>query len=375
MNFALTEDQVMIRDAADTFLRESCSSEAVRAVMATDTGFDPLLWRRIGQELGWCGIAVAERHGGLGLGPVELMLVQELAGYRLLCAPFFASACLATSLLCETADETAQAQWLPGLAAGELVLSAALDSDPQAWTNTAVVAQADAQGWQLSGLVPRVPDGSVADRLLVVARTEGELGLFSVDCQAPGVRRKALQTWDASRRFAQVELSAAAAQRCDAPDFPDRLRRAAALVRLYLAAEQLGGAQRCLDLTVAYVQERKQFGRVIGAFQAVKHRCAEMMVRCEATRSAVYGAAALAASAPDLVALEAETAAARSLATEALHYCAGEAIQLHGGVGFTWEYDPQLFFKRGQASAHWLGTPQELRGLIAARLIDSGELA
>ena len=371
MNFSLTEEQVMIRESAQTFLSETCDSESVRAAMALPQGFDPAVWQSISQELGWCGLPVSEQHGGLGLGAVELMLVQEQAGYRLLPSPFFSSACLATSLLLHAADEATQAQWCGDLAVGEKRLTADLPSSEYAWAASPVKAEQGADGWVLSGVLPRVPDAEGADGLLLTAQTSDGLGLFLVEAlQDSSVDIQSLDTWDNSRRFSSVTLKKTAATSCAQDDLAHGLRKAAALLRLYLAAEQLGCAQRCLDITVDYVLERKQFGRAVGSFQAVKHRCAQMMVACESTRSAVYGAAALAASAPDLEALEMETGAARALATESLQFCAAEAIQLHGGVGFTWEYDPQLFFKRAQASSHALGNPDQLRALMAQHLLD-----
>lgn len=367
MNFSLTEEQIMIRDSAQTFLAETCSSESVRAVMASTDGFDPQLWQSIAQELGWCALPVAEQAGGLGLGAVELMLVQEQAGYRLLCAPFFSSACLGASLLNHCADETQCEPWLAALAAGELRISAPLPSTRDGWRQPEVLAGQNGETWVLNGELPRVPDAHSMQLLLLTAQTPDGLGLFAVEPEALNIT--ALDGWDTGRRFSRVSLKGVAAQRCNHADLAVGLDRAASEVRLMIAAEQLGGAQRCLDLTLDYVQERKQFGRIIGSFQAVKHRCAEMMVKVENTRSQIYGAAALAASRPDVNVLEMEVAAARSLATETLKYCAGEAIQLHGGVGFTWEYDPHLYFKRAQASAHWLGNPAEMNALIAERLL------
>ena len=298
------------------------------------------------------------------------MLVQEQAGYRLLPAPFFSTVCLAANLIEQCADEAACSALLPGIAEGELIVSADLPS-LTAWTDADVAAErAQDGGWCLSGVLARVPDAGAAQRLLVLARCDDGPGLFWLDTDQAGVACEPLQAWDASRRFASVTLNKATAMRCERAGLADNLSRAAARLQISIAAEQLGAAQRCLDLTLDYVQERKQFGRAVGSFQAVKHRCAEMMVAIEATRSAVYGAAALAAGQPELAALEMEAAAAKALASETLHVCAGEAIQLHGGVGFTWEYDPQLYFKRARASMHWLGDPAALRALVARRLID-----
>lgn len=375
MNFALTEDQAMIRDAAQSFLADESGSAAVRAAMESDTGFDAGVWRRIGSELGWCGIPVPEAYGGLGLGPVELTLVLEQMGRHLLCAPYFSTVCLATNVLAQLASAEGRQRFLPGIAAGELRATVPLPEGADDWRAAPLSARRDGGGWELSGQCAEVPDGAGADWLLLFAKVQGQarLGLFAVPCDARGLRINALKGWDATRRFAAVELQQVkitADSRIDDPSrVEDGLVRAAALARLAIAAEQLGGAQQCLDLTVGYTATRKQFGRAVASFQAVKHRCAEMMVRIEATRSAVYGAAAFAAGEASAEAQAIECAVARSLASDTFFYCAQEAIQLHGGVGFTWEYDPQLYFKRAQASSHWLGSADALRERIAQALI------
>ena len=373
MNLALHEDQRLIRESAESFLTDVSTSQAVRAAMDSAQGFDEAVWQRIARELGWCGIAVPEAQGGLGLGIVELVQVQELAGQKLLCAPFFSSACLATTLLQQVGTAEAGAEWLPRLAAGEQRLSAPLPSDARGFLGASgVVAQAANGVWTLSGRLSRLPDAAGADALLVIATVVGEglPALFVVPCNARGLQLTRTPGFDAGRRFALADLHAVAAQRID--DVAQRgegYARAAALVRLLIAAEQLGAAQACLDLTVAYAATRKQFGRTIAGFQAVKHRCAEMMTRIEAVRSAVAGAAAQAAAGAPLAELVAECAATKALASDTAFWCAQEAIQLHGGVGFTWEYDPQLYFKRAQASSHWLGTAEALRELAADQVL------
>ncbi len=379
MNFALTEDQILIRDAAETFLADVSDSAAVRRAMATDLGYDDRVWQRLASELGWCGIAIAEEHGGLGLGPVELVLIQEQAGRRLLCAPFFSTVCMAATLVQELGTPAAQQRLLPGIASGEIRIGVPLPNSVEEWLASARRLRATAQGeaWTLDGDVSALLDAGAADWLFAFATVSGGgLGVFAVPRTAPGVTLTALQTWDQTRRFSRVEFKAVGtAWRVDDPDRSrEGMARLGALARLYLAAEQLGGAQQCLDLSVAYTAGRKQFGRVVAGFQAVKHRCAEMMVKIEALRSAVYGAAAVAASGAGTETLAMECAMARTLAADTLFWCAQEAIQLHGGVGFTWEYDPQLYFKRAQASSHWLSTADALRDEIAGALLEQDSL-
>lgn len=365
MDFSLTDDQSMIRDAAQDFLADRSDSEAVRRAMNSDEGFEPAVWAAIGAELGWCAVAVPEEQGGMGMGPVELALIQEQAGYHLLCSPFFSTACLGTTLLSSLGNEATQAELLPKVAEGTLRLAVSISD------TTDLVAEEVDDGWRLTGRVAQVCDASTESLLLLFARTSDGLGLFAVPGDADGVMMNAQTGWDATRRFTQVTLeNVAADRRCgNVERFESGGKQATALARLYIAAEQLGAAQRCLDLTVAYVAERKQFGRAVGSFQAIKHRCAGMMVQIEGLRSAVYGAAAQAASDAPIKTLSMECAMAKALASDVLFYCAGEAIQLHGGVGFTAEYDPGLYFKRARASKTWLGTPEELREEIAEALL------
>ncbi|HEY1078419.1 MAG TPA: acyl-CoA dehydrogenase [Fontimonas sp.] len=365
MNLALTEDQIMIRDAAESFLADVSSSAAVRKTMESSLGYDETVWQRLGAELGWCGIAIGEEHGGLGLGAVELALIQEQAGRQLLCAPFFATVCVAASWLQAVGSDAAKAQFLADIAAGRQRMAVSLKGDEAR-------LQLDQDG-RLSGDAGLLVDAASAPWLLIRGvLADGGKALFAVPADAEGVSIVPVQTWDATRRFAKVFLKqAVGAVRLDDPHrMAAGAPRALALSQLYLAAEQLGGAQQCLDLTVAYTATRKQFGRAVAGFQAVKHRCAEMMVRIEALRSMVSGAAAGAAAGHDDQTLVLECAAARVLAAETYFWCAQEAIQLHGGVGFTWEYDPQLHFKRAQAASHWLGNVDALREQIAAAVID-----
>lgn len=343
MNLALTDDQRMIRDAAASFLADASDGAAVRAAAESVSGVDEKLWHGIA-ELGWCGTAVGERFGGLGLGPFELVLILEQMGRHLACAPFFPSVALAANLLTQAGSAAAQKKYLPTLASGLLRATVAFDAP-----------RLEASGSRLTGRVEGVIDGAGAGVSIFVVKG----GAYAVPAGSKGLKVKALQTWDGTRRLADVELRNVVAERID--DGKKHIGRAEALARLYLAAEQLGGAQQCLDLVVKYTSERKQFGRPIASFQAVKHRCAQMMVRVEALRSLVYGAA----TSRDAL----ECAAAKALASETFFDCAAEAIQLHGGVGFTWEFEPQLHFKRAQATSHALGTPAALREHLAQALL------
>lgn len=378
MNFSLTDDQLMIRDAAADFLAEACSSAALRAHLDAQPDFDPALWRQLGEELGWCATAIPEDLGGLGLGRVEQVLLLEQMGRRLLCSPFFATVALAATALQQLGSVAARQRWLPLIAAGQLRATLALSARGVGLGQPGLTAQRCGHGWRLDGALAHVPDGASAELLLVLARLdEGGLGLFAVPASADGLGCTPCDTWDRSRPLARLTLQAVtldAAARLDEGGLDlAALQAVEARAALLLAAEQLGGAQQCLDLTLAYTAERSQFGQKIAAFQAVKHRCALMMVEIEATRSLVYGAAALADSGAAAQAVRLEAGAAKARASEAFFFCAQEAIQLHGGVGFTWEYDPHLYFKRAQASGPWLGTADQWRERVAAALLDGLE--
>lgn len=355
MNLALTDDQRLIRDSAASFLDEASSAAVVRKALEAPEGFDAALWQGIG-EMGWCGTTIPEAFGGLGLGPSELVLILEQLGRRLAPAPFL-STVLAANLLAEAGTAAARKKYLPPLAQGALRGALALEAP-------GVKASKTKGGWQLSGRLQALPDGACAQLLLIAVGG----AVFAVAGDAKGCKAVALESWDGTRRPADIELRRVAAERVDDGKAAGR-RRAESLARLYLAAEQLGGAQEALDLTLRYITERKQFGRAIASFQAVKHRCAQMMVLTEGLRSAVYGAAACAATMRDGDAVAMECAMARALAADTFFHCAAEAIQLHGGVGFTWEFEPQLYFKRAQATSHWLGGADAMREQIARGLI------
>ena len=376
MDFALNSDQTMIRDTAAAFLADASSSSSVRAAMASAAGFDEKTWQHLAQELGWCATAIPEEYEGLGLGCFETVLLAEQCGRFLLCAPFFATACLAAPVLLETGNASACGRYLPRIASGSLSATVALTADGITWKPASInaVALPDGERFILSGSYRHVPDTESAGLMLLPARLpDGELALFAVPVPAQGLSTASHDTFDRTRRIGSVSLDAVRVETSDliarGAALDDAMQRACADAAIALAAEQVGGAQACLDMTLAYTAERKQFGRAIASFQAVKHRCAEMMVSIEAARSAVYGAAYQASTRPSTDSLVLEAACAKALASEAYFYCAQEAIQLHGGVGFTWEYDPHLHFKRAQSGGHWLGSGDELRERVAADLL------
>ncbi len=359
MDLSLSDEQQQIVDSAAGFLAEASAMPAVRTASQSATGLDDALWRGMA-ELGWCGVHLPEAAGGLGLGLVELVLLQEQLGRRLACVPFFDSVALAATALCALPASALAQDWLQRLAAGQAIAALALPSGDESIAGSAI-AERTASGWTLSGRWPQVGSAAMADVLLLPARTVGgEYLLLAVPADAPGLHLQPLVTQDATRRMAAVvcEDVALPASHCLAQGalVDAALARTWRLGAIALAAEQVGVAQQCLDLTLAYALQRSQFDRPIASFQAVKHRCAQMLVAVESARSAVYGAACMADAVPgDAAALLLHAAQARVAATEAAQFCAREALQLHGGVGFTWEFDPHLYLRRAQACSQRLG--------------------
>jgi alkylation response protein AidB-like acyl-CoA dehydrogenase len=373
MNFAFTEEQEELRAQARAFLAEHSSGDAVRRAMESELGWEPDVWERIAGELGWAGVIVPEELGGVGLGQVELVGLMEEMGAALLCAPFFSTVCLATNTLLVAGSESQRKAWLPRIASGELLATLAFtgpgpDAIEATWRR-------EGGDYLLDGRARHVIDGHAAELILVAARAPGSggasgVGLFALEGSTAGLERRPQVAMDQTRRQAElglrgVRVSAAARLAGEGEAWP-ALARALDLARVAMCAEQVGGAQRCLDLSVAYAKQRQQFGRPIGSFQAIKHKCANMLLLVESARSAAYYAGwAAAAGEPELSEL---AALAKAYGSEAYFRCAAEAIQIHGGVGFTWEYDPHLYFKRARASEGLLGTPSYHREQLARHI-------
>ncbi len=373
MNFAFTEEQEALRATARSFLAEHSTPDEVRRAMASELGFDRALWKRIGSELGWTAVAIPEAYDGLGLGSVELVALMEAMGEALLCAPFLSSVCLAANALLEAGSEAQKRELLPGIASGETLAALAWSGPGGGFGANAVAtgARRDGSDFLLWGRPRYVVDGHCADLLLVAARAEaGGVDLFAVPGDARGLARRALPTMDQTRRLAELELDGvrvpAAARLGEAAGAAgEALARTLDLAAVALAAEQVGGAQRCLDLAVAHAKQRVQFGRPIGSFQAIQHKCADMLLRVESARSAAYAGGCAAAEGRDL---PLAASLARAYASDAYFHCAAEALQIHGGVGFTWEYDVHLYLKRARSSEVLLGDPAWHRERVAQRI-------
>lgn len=385
MEFSFTEEQKMIRDTAQAFLAEVSSSNAIRSAMDTEQGFDPQIWQRICEEMYWQAIHIPEEYGGMGLGYVDLVVMLEQMGRYLLCSPFFSTVCLASNALIVAGTDEQKQQYLTQICEGSLTATLAYTSKNGQWDATTVQGIVTTQGddYVLNGTYRYVPDGHTAQLLIVAARSEGSKGeqgisLLAIDADTPGIKRTWLPTMDQTRKqaeivFDNVRVSSSQLMGETNNAWP-QLNKVLQLAAIAIAAEQVGGSQQVLDLTVEYTKERVQFGRPIAGFQAVKHQAADMMLRTEVARSAVYYAACVAEEALSggLLAGELGEAAsvAKSYCSEGYFKNAGDALQLHGGVGFTWEYDVHLYFKRAKSSELFLGDAAYHREHVATLLLD-----
>ena len=369
MQFAFTEEQEQLRGFVRQFLEEKSPEAQVRAVMETEAGYDEAVWSQMAEQMGLQGLAIPEEYGGQGFGWVELGIVLEEMGRALLCAPFFSTAVLATSALLHAGDADAASEYLPVIASGELIATVAFTEENGAWDETGVTATAtkDGDAWKLDGAKHYVLDGHIAGLLLVAARTDAGVSLFAVDGDAAGLTRTQLSTMDQTRRQAKIELSAAPG-RLIGTDGQGWATLSAMLERaaVGLAAEQVGGAELAMEMAVEYAIDRKQFGRPIGSFQAIKHKCADMLLEVESAKSAAYYAAWCAAQSNDE--LPAMASLAKSYCSEAFFRAASENIQIHGGIGFTWEHPAHLYFKRAKSSELLFGNPTYHRALLADQI-------
>jgi alkylation response protein AidB-like acyl-CoA dehydrogenase len=361
-------DQIELAAVVRDFLDQRSPESTVRRVMDTESGIDNALWIQMGEELGICGLAVPENLGGGGGNFADVAVVLEELGRALTCAPFFSSVVLAQSLLLACGDPEAMAEWLPGLASGSVRAAVAFAEPGAVWdvAGIAMPATESSPGsWRLSGVKSYVIDGHSAHVVFVVARTDGGLSVFAVDGDAPGLSRTPLPTMDLTRKQARLTFSdvparlVGSAHRADEP-----FETMSNLAAVGLSAESVGGAQRVLEMSVDYAKSRYQFGRAIGSFQAIKHKCADMLLAVESARSAAYYARGVAAvGGPAELAVAA--AMAKACSADAYMTCAAENIQIHGGIGFTWEHSAHLYFKRAKANQLMFGDPVRHRSRLA----------
>jgi alkylation response protein AidB-like acyl-CoA dehydrogenase len=377
MALAYTEEQIAIREAARDYLRDNADFERLRRTVDGEAGWDAALWQSFAGELGFAGLGITEADGGIGLGPVEQALILEELGRTLAPIPWFESVVLAGGAVARLAEGTQRAELLGQIASGGTAATLAMRAESGATLPGGIGPRLEraGEGWTLSGEAHFVPFGHVASLLLVVARTGGTdgwggLSLVALPAESAGVTVERRTSLDLTRPYSTIRFDRVAVAPGQivgaAGDAGPRLEAALSAAAGLLASEQVGGAARSLDETVAYAKERVQFGRVIGSFQAVKHRLADMKLLVDSARSAADWAARAIAEGGDFAA----AAGARSYCSKAFLTCAADAIQLHGGIGFTWEHHAHLFFKRARASATLLDPPSHHREAIARRIID-----
>jgi alkylation response protein AidB-like acyl-CoA dehydrogenase len=369
MNFAFSDEQEELRAAVRRFLTEKSPESEVRRLMDTTEGYDPAVWSQMADQLGLQSLTIPEEFGGSGFTYVELLVVLEEMGAALLCAPFFSSVALAANALLTSGDDEAKKSYLPGIASGETIATLAITEDNGKWDFSGIelAATKKGDGWELNGHKMFVIDGHVANLIIVAARTPAGVSLFAVPGDAPGLARTPLPTMDQTRKQARLEFSSTPATLIGTDGGAEPgLSKTLDLAAVALAAEQVGGAQRVLDASVEYAKTRIQFGRPIGSFQAIKHKCADMLLEVESSKSAAYYAAWAAAEDSDELPVVASLA--KSYCSEAYFHAAAENIQIHGGIGFTWEHPAHLYFKRAKSSELLLGDPSYHRELLAQRI-------
>ncbi|HEX6854716.1 MAG TPA: acyl-CoA dehydrogenase family protein [Streptosporangiaceae bacterium] len=369
---ARTDAQAAFRQELRSFTKAHGTSQAVRALLDDPAGYDPAVWELMAKQLGLPGLIVGEEHGGSGAGAAEAVIALEELGAVLLPSPFLPSLLGTVAVL---AGGTAVARILPAVTDGQrLALGGAELAGPGGEVSAAA---GDDGGWRLTGQVPCVLDGAGASLILVVAGTGAGPALFAVPAGAPGLTAVALETLDLTRREARLSFDAVPAELASDPAQAAWLPRVRALAALAVAAGSLGGIRRCLEMATGYAKERTAFGRTIGSFQAVKHMCADMLVDLECTRAAVEHAAKVADRADETgppgeaaaAELPAACSVAKAYASDAFVRAATTLIQVHGGLGFTWEHDAHLFYRRAFSDEQLFGDAAAHRAQLAAALV------
>jgi alkylation response protein AidB-like acyl-CoA dehydrogenase len=369
MNFAFTDEQEELRKTVRAFLDNKSPESAVRELMETEDGYDEAVWKQAAEQLGLQGLSIPEEYGGSGYGFIELGIVLEEMGRALFTAPFFSTVVLAGTTLLHAGDDAAKKDYLPGIASGETIATVAFTEPSGKWDEAGITMEATADGdsWKLNGTKSFVIDGHLANLVIVAARTGKGVSLFAVDGDASGLTRTSLSTMDQTRKQAKLEFADTPARLIGTEGAGwDVLGKVLDLVVVGLAAEQVGGAQKVLDMAVEYAKVRVQFGRPIGSFQAIKHKCADMLLEVESAKSAAYYGMWCASELNDE--LPSVASLAKAYCSEAYFHAAAENIQIHGGIGFTWEHPAHLYFKRAKSSELLFGDPTYHRELLAQRI-------
>jgi alkylation response protein AidB-like acyl-CoA dehydrogenase len=369
MTLGVTAEQEELRDSVRRFLTDRAPLTRVRELMETDDGIDRAVWEQAGAQLGLVGLAIPEEYGGSGFTFAEQAIVLEELGAALYGGPYLASGVLAATALLASADEGARHDLLPGIASGAVIATLAFTEDDGSWDPGTIRLAAARAGddWRLDGHKSFVLDGGTAGLILVLAVADGALSLFAVEADAPGLTRAVLPTLDQTRKLGRLEFDGVPGRLIGAPgDAAAVMDRVLDVAAIALAAEQLGGAQRALDMAVEYSKVRHQFGRPIGSFQALKHRMADLLLEVESLRSAVnYAAAAVTDNSEEVPVV---ASLVKAYASETYFHVAAENIQIHGGIGFIWEHDAHLYFKRAKSSELFLGDATYHRERLATRI-------
>ena len=374
MDFAFSEEQEMLRKSARDFLTKECPPKVVRLLMESDDAYDPALWKKIA-DLGWTALGIPEQYGGVGTF-LDLVVVLEEAGRALLPGPFFATMGLAVPAILESGSEAQKKDALGAISSGEARATLALTEPAGRWDASGITLKATQAGggWRLDGVKLFVPDAEHAEYIVVAARTRGEgedgVSLFLVKGRPAGIKVTPLKTLDMTRRWSEVrfdgvEVGADALMGAAHTAWP-RLQRALDWATASMCAEMVGGEQKVLETSTDYAKTRQQFGKPIGIYQAVSHKLADMLVLTESSKSATYYAAwTVEADAPDR---SLASSMAKAYVSDAYRKIAGDGIQVHGGIGFTWEHDMHLYFKRAKSSEVTLGDATYHRELVAQAL-------
>jgi len=380
MDFGFSEEQEMLRSSVKDFLEQECPITYTRQMMEDDTGYSEEKWKKMA-ELGWQGLIFPEEYGGSGLDMVDMVVVLEEMGKTVMPGPFFPTVILGGLGILLGGSKAQKKKYLPGIAAGSIKATLAQVEESGRWdaAGIALPATKDGDEFVLDGVKLFVHDAHVSDVMIVAARTSGKgekgITLFLVDTKAPGVSVTLLKTMDQARKLCEAKLDRVRVGKDAVLGSVGKgwsvLERLIDRAKVALCAEMCGGAQRVLDMSVEYAKVREQFGRPIGSFQAIQHKCANMLVQTESAKSATYYAAwAVANGVP-----EAHLAAcmAKAYCSDAYRFVSGEGIQIHGGIGFTWEHDMHLFFKRAKGSEVTFGDATWNRELVAQLVLDQPE--
>ena len=370
MKFSFTEEQEEFRSELRRFLSDRSPTKEVRRLMATPDGWERDQWAKINSELGLTAVAIPESYGGHGFGLSEQCIMMEEMGRSLLCAPYFGSAVLAANAILYSGTEEQKKMLLPGIASGDTIATLAFTEENGLWDNNDIETefQLDGSEYSLSGTKSFVLDGNTADLIIVLARKKGTecdngLSFFILDGKAEGITKELLKTTDETRKLTKIKFDNVPAKLLGIEgEAAEPMKKTFTKSVICLANEMVGGAERVREDALEYVKMRMQFGRSIASFQVIKHKATDMLADVELAKSAAYFAAA----AFDDEDKETEEAAsiAKAAASEAYMQTAIQSIQMHGGIGFTWDNDTHLWFKRAKSSEVFLGTSNYHREIM-----------